>query len=54
MTTLLTTEQMSESPGVPREIEMPAPTAWPFILAFGFILVCAGLVTSGLSQSKHY
>lgn len=46
MATLLTTEQMSESPGVPREIEMPAPTAWPFILAFGFVLVCAGLVTS--------
>ena len=46
MATLLTTEQMSESPDVPREIEMPAPTAWPFILAFGFILVCAGLVTS--------
>ena len=46
MATLLTTEQMSESPGVPREIEMPAPTAWPFILAFGFTLLCTGLVTS--------
>lgn len=28
-------------------IEMPAPTAWPIILAFGLTLVFAGLVTSG-------
>jgi hypothetical protein len=28
-------------------IEMPAPTAWPIILAFGITLLCAGLVTSG-------
>jgi len=27
-------------------IEMPAPTAWPIILAFGLTLVFAGLVTS--------
>jgi hypothetical protein len=27
-------------------IEMPAPTAWPIILAFGLTLVLAGLVTS--------
>jgi len=27
-------------------IEMPAPTAWPIILAFGLALVFAGLVTS--------
>ena len=25
---------------------MPAPTAWPFVLAFGFTLIFAGLVTS--------
>jgi hypothetical protein len=31
----------------PRKIiEMPAPTAWPIILAFGLTLVFAGLVTS--------
>jgi hypothetical protein len=31
----------------PREIiEMPAPTAWPIILAFGLTLVFAGFVTS--------
>ncbi len=46
MATLLTTEQMSESPRDPREIELPAPTAWPFVLAFGFTLLFAGLVTS--------
>lgn len=46
MATLLTTEQMIESPRAPREIEMPAPTAWPFVLAFGFTLLAAGLVTS--------
>ena len=46
MATLLTTEQLSESPHAPREIEVPAPTAWPFILAFGASLLFAGLVTS--------
>lgn len=28
-------------------IEMPAPTAWPIVLAFGITLLFAGLVTSG-------
>jgi hypothetical protein len=46
MTTLQTTEQMSESPRAKREIEVPAPTAWPLVLAFGFTLLFAGLVTS--------
>src|SRR5215471_8167048 len=27
-------------------IQLPAPTAWPVILAFGFTLVALGLVTS--------
>lgn len=27
-------------------LELPAPTPWPFVLAFGFALVFAGLVTS--------
>jgi hypothetical protein len=26
-------------------IEVPAPTAWPFVLAFGFTLLCGGLLT---------
>ena len=46
MATLLTAEQIVESPGAEREIEVPAPTAWPFVLAFGFALLFAGLVTS--------
>jgi hypothetical protein len=29
-----------------RHIELPAPTVWPFILAFGVTLLFAGLVTS--------
>jgi hypothetical protein len=36
-------EQANESP---REIEVPAPTVSPFILAFGVALLFAGLVTS--------
>ena len=35
-----------ENPRAPREIEVPAPTAWPFILALGAALLFAGLVTS--------
>ena len=40
------TEGLNESSLVPREIEVPAPTAWPFILAVGVALLFAGLVTS--------
>src|SRR5580704_10157502 len=29
-------------------IHLPAPTAWPIVLAFGFTLVLAGVVTSGV------
>ena len=46
MATLLTTEEIREIPRAPREIEVPAPTAWPLVLAFGFSLLFAGLVTS--------
>jgi hypothetical protein len=46
MTPLLATEQLDQQTGTPREIESPAPTAWPFILAFGFTLLFSGLVTS--------
>src|SRR5262244_3828982 len=46
MATLLTTEQSSASSRIPREIEVPAPTAWPLVLAFGCTLLFAGLVTS--------
>jgi len=43
---LLTAEQLEEGLRGQREIESPAPTAWPFILAFGSTLLFAGLVTS--------
>jgi len=35
-----------ETSRAPREIEAPASTSWPLVLAFGFTLVCAGLLTS--------
>src|SRR5580693_2498245 len=46
MATLLSVEEMSQSPPAPRELEVPAPTAWPFVLAVGFTLLFAGLVTN--------
>ena len=46
MATLLSAEQMEPSPRGPSEIEAPAPTAWPLVLAFGFTLMFAGLLTS--------
>ena len=46
MPTPSATERLNASPRAPREIEVPAPTAWPFILALGAALLFAGLVTS--------
>src|ERR1700734_4347521 len=46
MATISATEQLNEASRPPRTIEVPAPTAWPFILAFGATLVFAGLVKS--------
>ena len=46
MATLLSAEQLEQSSGGPSEIEVPAATAWPFVLAFGFTLMFAGLLTS--------
>jgi hypothetical protein len=46
MATISATEQLNETSRTPRTIEVPAPTAWPFILAFGATLLFAGLVTS--------
>jgi len=46
MATLSTTEELNESPRAPREIEVPAATAWPFLLALAVMLLFAGLVTS--------
>jgi hypothetical protein len=40
-------EHSGQSPtGEARELESPAPTAWPIVLAFGFTLLFTGLLTS--------
>src|SRR6201981_550817 len=39
-------EQSSSTETTLSTIELPSPTAWPIILAFGLTLVFAGLVTS--------
>lgn len=46
MPTRSATEKLDERARAPREIEVPAPTAWPFLLALGAALLFAGLVTS--------
>jgi hypothetical protein len=46
MATLQSIEPTVQTPNAPGEIEVPSPTAWPLILAFGFTLMCAGLLTS--------
>src|SRR6267154_5711075 len=46
MATLLPTGHIEQSSRAPREIEVPASTAWPLVLALGFTLVFAGLLTS--------
>jgi hypothetical protein len=46
MATLLSAEQIEQAPRTPSEIAVPARTAWPLVLSFGFTLVFAGLLTS--------
>jgi hypothetical protein len=46
MPRIASTEEIRQSPRAPVEIEVPASTAWPIVLAFGFTLVFAGLLTS--------
>ena len=46
MATVLSAEQIEPSPRAPGEIEIPASTVWPLVLAFGFTLLFAGLLTS--------
>jgi hypothetical protein len=41
--TIVRTEQISRPPG---EIASPASTVWPLVLAFGFTLIFAGLLTN--------
>jgi hypothetical protein len=40
------TEQHKSGPAHGETLHLPASTHWPIILAFGFMLGCAGLVTS--------
>lgn len=46
MATLVSVKDAEQSPPAPIEIELPASTAWPLVLAFGFTLLFAGLLTS--------
>src|SRR5262249_48697294 len=46
MATLQSVKQVEEGPRAPAEIEVPASTAWPMVLSFGFALMFAGLLTS--------
>jgi len=46
MGTHLSAEHSGERPRLPVVIELPAPTAWPLALAFGFTLLFAGLLTN--------
>ena len=39
-------QNAGQSAQAPREIELPMPTAWPLVLAFGFTLLFAGLLTN--------
>lgn len=46
MSTPLSADKLEHGARNPGEIELPAPTAWPIVLAFGFTLLFAGLLTS--------
>src|SRR5262244_3349236 len=46
MATLAPMEELNQNRRPPVEIEVPASTAWPIVLAFGFTLIFAGLLTS--------
>ena len=42
----MTTDLLADVRSAPNTLEVPAPTAWPIVLAFGTTLLFAGLVTS--------
>src|SRR6202049_1279941 len=46
MATLQSVLETGQPSRAPRQIEVPASTAWPLVLALGFTLICAGLLTS--------
>ena len=45
MSTPLTADKQGHGSRNPGEIQLPAPTAWPIVLGFGFTLLFAGLLT---------
>jgi hypothetical protein len=45
MTTELSAENLERATRNPTRMELPAPTAWPIVLGFGFTLLFAGLLT---------
>src|SRR5258708_14315723 len=46
MATLASIKEVRQGPRAPVEIKVPASTVWPIVLAFGFSLMFAGLLTS--------
>lgn len=46
MATVQSVAEMEQASRAPRKIEAPASTSWPLVLAFGFTLMFAGLLTS--------
>jgi len=46
MTAHSSSKSLDQTSGVPREIELPSPTAWPFALGLGVVLLFTGLLTS--------
>ena len=46
MATLQSIVRTEQTAHPPNEIASPAPTGWPLVLAFGFTLIFAGLLTS--------
>ena len=46
MATVQSVAEMEQASRAPREIRAPASTSWPLVLALGFTLMFAGLLTS--------
>jgi len=46
MESKMTIDEVATASDQTKTVEMPAPTAWPIVLAFGLTLLFAGLVTS--------
>jgi hypothetical protein len=42
----MTSDRVNTRADAPGKIELPAPTAWPIVAAFGVALLFAGLVTT--------